>query len=283
MIYQSTGAFPVSNIVELIEAGDYDFISAYELSSGPYIEDIESYLAALSCSAKLAIHNYFPVPATSFVLNLSSQNPKIVDLSLAHIKRAIDLASKFCTPYYSFHAGFLLDPSPDELGNISPNKKKIPRDLGTRTFVNNVNKIADYAEKKNVTLMIENNVCSRSTLNKFGESPLLFCDVEGASDLIKSLDPRIKFLCDYAHLKVSAHVLDYDAEAFLNEINNGFKACHLSDNNGSEDQNLAFNEESWFWDLLPKDLEYYSIEVYQSNPETLKNCHFILEGHLNEL
>ena len=39
MIYQSTGAFPVSNIVELIEAGDYDFISAYELSSGPYIED----------------------------------------------------------------------------------------------------------------------------------------------------------------------------------------------------------------------------------------------------
>ena len=86
MIYQSTGAFPNSNMVEVIAAGDYDFISAYELSSGPFIGNIESYLAALSCHSKLAIHNYFPVPETPFVLNLSSQNPQIIRLSLAHIK-----------------------------------------------------------------------------------------------------------------------------------------------------------------------------------------------------
>ncbi len=283
MIYQSTGAFPNSNMVEVIAAGDYDFISAYELSSGPFIGNIESYLAALSCHSKLAIHNYFPVPETPFVLNLSSQNPQIIRLSLAHIKHAIDLASKFCTPYYSFHAGFLLDPAPHELGNISANKEKIPRDLGTQTFVNNVNKVADYAQEKNVTLMIENNVCSRSTMKKFGESPLLFSDVEGASDLVQSLDPRIKFLCDYAHLKVSAQTLAYDPEAFLNEINDSFKACHLSDNDGFEDQNFAFSQKSWFWGLLPKDLEYYSIEVYESNPEVLKDCHCLLEGHVDEL
>lgn len=282
MIYQSTGAFPNSNIAKVIEVGDYDFISAFELSSGPYVENIESYLANLSCLKKIAIHNYFPVPRTPFVLNLSSQNPQIIRLSLAHIKNAIDLASKFCTPFYSFHAGFLLDPSPEELGKIVPSTKKIPRDLGTKTFVDNVNKIADYAQERNVTLMIENNVCSNSTLAKFGESPLLFSDVEGAFNLVQSLDPRVKFLCDYAHLKVSAQTLAFEPEAFLNEINNGFKACHLSDNDGFEDQNFAFSEESWFWNLLPKDLEYYSIEVYESNVEIIKKCHFLLEGHLDE-
>lgn len=283
MIYQSTGAFPKSNILEISSNKDYDFISAFEMSSGLYFEDVEKLLLDLSKSHNLAIHNYFPVPKVPFVLNLSSQNKEIISKSIAHVKNSIDLAKDFCNPYYSFHAGFLIDPLPNELGNINAKKERIHRKDGLKTFCDNVNSLSEYAEEKKITLMIENNVCSRSTLNRFGDSPLLFSDVNGAAELNKLINPNVKFLCDYAHLKVSAKSLSFNPEAFLEEISERFVGSHLSDNDGFDDQNHSFNEESWFWDYLPKDLEYYSIEVYQDDPIVLRNCHNLLRGHINGL
>ncbi len=282
MIYQSTGAFPNHNINKIISDRRYDFIDAFEMSSGPYFDDTFKYIYELSKQKKIAIHNYFPVPKEPFVLNLSSQNPEIIDKSIKHIKNSIDLAKKYCQPYYSVHAGFLLDPLPEELGNISPKNSKIPYNKGLNTFIKNVNDIAEYADSKNINLMIENNVCSQSTLVKFSGCPLLFTDVKSANDLLNSLDSSVKILCDYAHLKVSSSVLNFNAEEFTDIISDRLIACHLSDNNGKEDQNYEFTNHSWFWDILPNNLDYYSIEVYDESPLVLENCHNLLKEYLNE-
>ena len=124
----------------------------------------------------------------------------IIDIWIGFCLRTneIDLAKDFCNPYYSFHAGFLIDPLPNELGNINAKKERIHRKDGLKTFCDNVNSLSEYAEEKKITLMIENNVCSRSTLNRFGDSPLLFSDVNGAAELNKLINPNVKFLCDYA-------------------------------------------------------------------------------------
>ena len=62
------------------------------------------------------MHNYFPPPKNPFVLNLASSNNKILNLSLKHICKAIKLTSRIGAKYYSFHAGFLVDPMVDRLG-----------------------------------------------------------------------------------------------------------------------------------------------------------------------
>tara|TARA_B110000977_G_C11069391_1_gene489015 strand:- start:1754 stop:2605 length:852 start_codon:yes stop_codon:yes gene_type:complete len=283
MIFQSTGAFPKSNILEISSNPAYDFISAYEMSSGLYHKNINQILKDLSKSHKIAIHNYFPVPKSPFVLNLSSQNPEIIATSISHVRNSIDVAKEFCRPYYSFHAGFLIDPLPNELGNINAKKERIQRKDGLKTFADNVNLLSQYAEEKNITLMIENNVCSGNTLDRFGDSPLLFSDIAGAKELKSLINSNVKFLCDYAHLKVSSNILCFDPEAFLEEISERFIAAHLSDNDGLEDQNLCFDSSAWFWDHLPKDLEYYSVEVYQDEPSILEKCHNLLRGHINGL
>ena len=44
---------------------------------------------------------------------------------------------------------------------------------------------------------------------------------------------------------------------------------HLSENNGFSDTNESFNKNSWFWKYLKKNLDYYSIEVYNTSIDNL--------------
>jgi len=43
----------------------------------------------------------------------------------------------------------------------------------------------------------------------------------------------------------------------------------LSENNGFSDTNESFNKNSWFWKYLKKNLDYYSIEVYNTSIDNL--------------
>ena len=55
-----------------------------------------------------------------FVLNLASLCSSQFELSLFHASSAIKLAASLGSPYYSIHAGFLLDVTVSELGkNLS--------------------------------------------------------------------------------------------------------------------------------------------------------------------
>ena len=47
------------------------------------------------------------------------------------------------------------------------------------------------------------------------------------------------------------------------------KAFHLSDNNGESDSNNKIYPNSWFWKYLDKNLDYYSLEIYNANADEL--------------
>ena len=47
-------------------------------------------------------HNYFPVPQKSFVINLASNNKKIIQKSFQHIKKAIRLCKTFKLKFLVF-------------------------------------------------------------------------------------------------------------------------------------------------------------------------------------
>lgn len=269
MIYISTGGFSKKSVIEVIKLLSKNNIKDFELSGGIYTKNLESKLINLSSKFNFVLHNYFPPPRKPFVLNLASLNEKIYQESLNHIKKSIKLASFVKSPFYSFHAGFLLDPKVEELGKTIKSYYLYDRNECLERFINSINLLSKYASKYKIKLLVENNVITKSNLSKFGSNPLLMTDIKSTKEIIEGFDENLYFLVDVAHLKVSANTLDFDACAYLEIFKHKIAGYHLSDNDGLSDSNKEISKNSWFWSHLRKDLNYYTLEVYDQNPEIL--------------
>jgi sugar phosphate isomerase/epimerase len=282
LIYISTGGFKDLAFDEVVLRLNNYGITAFELSGGRYTEQIKEKLHSLSLSNNLAIHNYFPPHEFPFVFNLASLNAEIVESSISHAKLAIDYAALTGSGVYSFHAGYLIDPRVKELGeNI--NKRLInPRDKCMDLFISRVNKLSEYAESKNVKLMIENNVLSQKNYLEFGDCPLMMVELEETAEIMGKTNENVGLLIDVAHLKVSARTLGFSGQEYLQEFKSLASAYHFSENNGLADDNNPVTEKSWFWPFINKDLDYYSLEIYENDGDLLKSQFDLTKGFLNK-
>ena len=270
MIYLSTGGFnkqtAIQSVKNLIKFGIYNI----ELSGGLYDSHLLNDLKGLNSDINFQVHNYFPPPLNPFVFNLASLKSNLVETSFNHAKNAINFAARLGCKYYSFHAGFLLDIEVDELGKKIVKRKINPRDKALNIFINNVNKLSKIAENLNITLLIENNVLSKENFDEFKVNLLLMTDPNECHEIMRIMPENVKLLIDVAHLKVSANSLNFDPVDLLNVCNPWISAYHLSDNDGTIDSNNTFNEKSWFWPHIKKNLDYYSVEVYEKDINLLK-------------
>ena len=64
----------------------------------------------------------------------------------------------------------------------------------------------------------------------------------------------------------------------LNKIVVGY---HLSDNSGFEDQNKNFSSKVWFLKYLKRNLNYYTLEIYNTNLKKINKTKLMLENFLN--
>jgi sugar phosphate isomerase/epimerase len=269
MIYISTGGFrgrtaaAVSS--ELLNAGT----KSIELSGCDYSATLLADLQALRPEIHFQVHNYFPPPADPFVLNLGSLDTLVGARSVAHVEQALKWCDALGAERYSFHAGFLLDPKVDELGKRIPSRSLFDRDECIEVFVNRVTRLAEIADRLGIELMIENNVLSAKNAHEFSGNPLLMCDPQECQEIMGMLPGSVKQLIDVAHLKVSANSLNFDPSTMFEVGHERIAGYHLSDNNGLEDSNQAFDEDAWFWPHLKKDVGYYTVEVYGCTPEQL--------------
>ena len=115
---------------------------------------------------KFIVHNYFPPPQRPFVLNLASLNESIYQESLNHIKKSIKLASFIKSPFYSFHAGFLIDPKVKELGKTIKSNHLYDKNKCFERFIYSIKILSKYASKYKIKLLIENNVITKSNFIK---------------------------------------------------------------------------------------------------------------------
>ena len=272
MIFISTGGFKseksINSINKLMEKGIYDI----ELSGGEYeVDQIEKIITEkkLHNSLNLQVHNYFPPPRSPFVFNLGSLDEEISKISMNHALNSIELASKLKSKYYSFHAGFLLDPQVKELGKKIKKRSTYNREISKNKFIERVNILAKFAETKNITLLIENNVLSSNNFAQFKENILLMVDEPECTEIMNRVRKNVKMLVDVAHLKVSSKSLNFDRISFLKKLDEWIFAYHLSDNDGNSDSNQKIRLDSWFWPYIKSNLDYYSIEVYGEEPEEL--------------
>ena len=270
MIFVSTGGIKdttaYNTALTFIEHG----ITGIELSGGAYEEIILSKYQKLLESASFQVHNYFPPPKKPFVFNLASVNHLIAEKSISHAKNAIKLSAALERPIYSFHAGFLLDPKVSELGKPIDAPHINDRNVCLDLFLERIASLAEYASSNNVQLLIENNVISDSNIKRFGEDPLLMTAPKEAKFIMENTPSNVNMLLDVAHLKVSANSLGFDRYEMFSACDNWIKAYHFSDNDGKSDSNKRIDIDSWFWPYVKKNENYYTLEIYNSDINELK-------------
>jgi sugar phosphate isomerase/epimerase len=281
VIYISTGGYTKWTCEKAIEFLSRYGFNAFELSGGKHLSDIAGALSKLSKKQKIVLHNYFPPPREPFVFNLASLQHDIVEKSMLHAKFAIDLSSEIGSKYYSFHAGYLIDPGSNELGGLIKVRKLNDRNECKRVFIDRVNELSRYAASKKVRLMIENNVLSSENYHEFKNNAFLMVDPEETSEILEKTDYNVGLLIDVAHLKVSAKSLGFSATDYLVDFSANTWGYHLSDNDGLRDTNYPVEKNSWFWKNIKKNLDYYSLEIYNVEPNELCKQLDLVNNYLN--
>ena len=262
MFYVSTGDYqkkdPYQTCIDYYNIG----IKNIELSGGIHNKDSITHLKKLNKKINFLIHNYFPPPPKPFVLNLASLNKEISLNSYNHAINAINYAVELNSPIYSFHGGYLIDPTINELGS-KLNKVKLNNKIeAKKIFLENVNNLSDYALKKGLDLHIENNVLSLDNYNPHKSSPLLMIQASELIDLMENTPQNVNLLIDIGHLNVSSNSVNFDKIDFLNSCNKWIQSYHLSENSGFDDSNDKILDNSWFWKYLKKDVKFLSLEIY---------------------
>jgi hypothetical protein len=86
------------------------------------------------------------------------------------------LTQKLGRKFFSFHAGYLIDITIKDFGKAKNFCKITSWSEGMETFLKNVFLLSKYARKKNIEILIENNVLGKGNfklklLNVINENP----------------------------------------------------------------------------------------------------------------
>lgn len=241
--YVSSLAFlglPIEEIIDVCSKNHFNL----EFSSGiPFQENMEN--VYLDSILHRMSHNYFPAPEVPFVLNLASKNEEIRAKSIQHCKNGLELSKKSNSPFFAAHAGFCIDPNPEELGQKISFSNDFDIKYHQEIFRNSVLELLDFAERLQIDFLIENNVLAPFNFDKV--NPLLCSDSKGISEFFEEMNhPKLGLLLDTAHLKVSCNTLQLDLEMELRKVVKYVKAIHHSDNNGEIDDNKPISKDYWF-------------------------------------
>lgn len=269
MIFVSTGGQHLKTAAETAMDFYSHGITGVELSGGVFSATYEIDLMDLPKELTLQVHNYFPPPVDPFVLNLASNDAAIAEQSVRHVRTAMHLSVLLRRPVYSFHAGFRINPKVTDLGKKLGRYNLINRDIALELFGERVATLAEEARREGITLLIENNVLNMENLSTYGEDPLLLTHPDEIAGFMARMPSNVGLLLDVAHLKVSAKSLDFDLIHAHETLKNWIRGYHLSDNNGTADSNECVHSDSWFWEVLVPDLDYYSLEIYQTTIHNL--------------
>lgn len=189
------------------------------------------------------VHHYFPPPTESFIVNLASQSKQILRKSMDQMKKSVDFCADFNINFFSFHAGFRVDPDI----NLKFNFNNIPEyENSFNTFKESVVKIVDYAERRSVKVAIENNVLSEYNLIDGRNKLLLMCELWEFERLFTEITSKnLGVLLDIGHLKVTSNLLKFDANKFIYKLKNKVFAIHVHENNGRVDEHRCLVEGDW--------------------------------------
>jgi len=225
-------------------------ISKIELGSNHvYEQDFEKIVKKYKFD--YIVHNYFPVPKKSFVVNIASLDKKIRDQSLKHVKNAILFCKKTNAKLYTFHPGFIGDPEKASNSNKNydfiwkKNEVKKSYDTAFKNMINSLKEIVRFAKKNKVKIAIETegsfrkkNLCLMQRPEEYKKLFYYFLP----NDLGISLN--------IGHLNLASRAFNFSREKFVDGIKNYIVALELSHNNRLDDQHLPLKKNAWYWKII---------------------------------
>ena len=271
MIFVSTGQIKNKTIFSIVKYYLQGGIKNIEMSGGKYDPDIIKRLISLKKNNNFMLHNYFPPPKNPFTLNLATFNKTFYKLGKNHVINAIRQSANIGSKYYSFHAGFLIDPLPENLGKKIFKQKVNDERIATELFLERLSSISKIAKKEGVELLVENNVLTKKNFQTFKKNPLMMTSLMQTLKIVRSFPKNVSLLIDLAHLKVSAKTLNFSPSEYLKKCDKWIKAYHLSDNKGYYDTNNLITKKSWFWPYISRRKKYYTLELRTSNLKNIKS------------
>lgn len=265
MIYVSSSCSKQKNInAAVLELADKGFRNI-ELSGGTeYYEGYEVDLSDIKerYSLNYLLHNYFPPHSEDFVLNLASLDDEVFEKSLQHVREAIDLSMKWGAGKYALHAGYFINIQLQQIGKAISKSRLGDTKEAYERFCYGYNLIK--SEARGIEIYIENNVYSQTNFNNFGQdNPLMLTSLDEYRKLHENID--FKLLLDVAHLYVSSKSLGFDFDLALDHMIERTDYIHLSDNDGKNDQNEEFGDNSIILNKLKSSMladKTITLEVY---------------------
>jgi sugar phosphate isomerase/epimerase len=268
-LYVSTVAFKGKSIAEiesLCLKNEWQLEFSSGLAISPNIKEIY-----LQSKVNRMPHNYFPAPNNPFVINLASENDGIRRRSIAHSIQGLEMAKSSNSPFYAAHAGFCIDPDPNELGKVLRVDLSYNKVNNKELFLDSIREILTVADKLDIDFLVENNVLAPFNY-QYGKNPLLCCQYDEIKWLFDRIrNKRLGLLLDTAHLKVSCYTLKLDLKSQFKLLKPFIRGLHHSDNNGLIDSNMRLNEDYWFLEFKEDYLEYVQVlEVKDLNENEIR-------------
>ena len=239
-------------------------IKSIEIGSNHIYEKDYDYI--LDYEFEIIVHNYFPVPKDSFVINISSTDEDIRKKSIEKVKSSIKFCKDIGSQLYTFHPGFLTDP-------IGSNKNKNNYDfqwndshLNNSNYITSENlmyesldEIINFSKKCRVNVSVETEGSLHKKNHLLMQTPQ---EYEKLMKRYKSSDLGINL--NIGHLNLASKAFCFSKFEFVDLIKSHIVAMELSHNNGNEDQHLPLKEDGWYWpiitskkfDKIPKILEF---------------------------
>lgn len=199
---------------------------------------------------RFIFHNYFPSPERSIILNLTSADRTKRDAAWRIVANATELARRTGVPLYGVHPGYLRDGTANErtgMFDFAGGARSLDDCLEVITgeFRRFYTDLGFEAADRRVFLALENLFPDPD-----GSPQSIMCTLGEIERVIAAYATTdLGILVDLAHLGLSAGLLGFDREEFLDRLlaDHGDRVyeVHLSDNDGRADLHHKLGRETW--------------------------------------
>lgn len=209
------------------------------------------------------VHNYFPPPQESFILNIASLDETIYRRSINQIFRSIDFCDEIGARLYTFHPGFLTDPKGESQDPSNYDFKFSDERLAKADYQNAfqrmveaISQIISYGQKRRVPIALETEGTFYRNRHLLMQKPEEYCN------FFRYFSPQdIRINLNLGHLHLAASFFNFRVQDFVDLVANYVVAMEMSHSEGLRDEHRPLCEDGWYWDIItdPRFQRIYKI------------------------
>ena len=198
------------------------------------------------------VHNYFPAPQTSLIVNIIAMEEEIREQSLRHVKDRIVFSKEINAGLYTFHPGYLTQPIATNLTNEnwdfvydSSINAIISYEKAFDLLLDSVKQLVAFADKYKQPIAIE----SSGSLDK--KDFLLMQRSNEFHDLFSQINSEFLGInLNLGHLNLASRAFGFDRLDFVNQLSDKIFAMEISHNDGIDDDHEMLKCDEWYWEVI---------------------------------